>query len=70
MKIVAKTITYGVLHIIVATLVAYALTGNLAIALGIGLIEPIVQTFVFSIHEWVWEGKYNFQKHIKAHLHF
>lgn len=55
-RLAFKTVSYGVLHIIVATAVAYALTGNLAAALGIGLIEPIVQTAVFAIHERIWEG--------------
>ena len=55
MRLVAKTATYGVLHICVATAVAYVLTGNLIAALGIGLIEPMVQTVVFTLHEWAWE---------------
>jgi uncharacterized membrane protein len=36
-------------------LVAYALTGNIRIAIGIGLIEPVIQMIVFSVHEYVWE---------------
>ncbi len=55
MRLLMKTATYSILHIIVATSVAYALTGNIIVALGIGLIEPIVQTFVFTIHELLWE---------------
>lgn len=55
MRTLAKTSTYGVLHVSVATLVAYTLTGNLGVALGIGLIEPLVQTVVFYVHERVWE---------------
>jgi uncharacterized membrane protein len=62
MRIFLKTTSYGITHIIVATAVAYSLTGNLAIAIGIGLIEPIVQTFVFSIHEIIWEKKVSFRK--------
>lgn len=62
MRILAKTASYGILHILVATAVAYSLTGNMAIALGIGLIEPIVQTFVFSIHEMIWENKAGLRK--------
>jgi uncharacterized membrane protein len=26
------------------------------VALGIGLIEPFVQTGVFALHDWFWEG--------------
>ena len=55
MRLLAKTASYSFLHIIVAVSVAYALTGSLMISLGIGLIEPLVQTVVFSIHEWAWE---------------
>jgi uncharacterized membrane protein len=56
MRLALKTLSYGTLHIGVATAVAYALTGNLTAALGIGLIEPLVQTAVFAIHERLWEG--------------
>lgn len=55
MRLVLKTTSYGITHIIVATAVAYAITGNLAMALGIGLIEPIVQTGVFALHDYLWE---------------
>ena len=56
MRLALKTGSYGIVHIAVATGVAYALTGDLAVALGIGLLEPIVQTAVFAIHERIWEG--------------
>lgn len=55
MRLVLKTTTYGITHIAVATAVAYAITGNLAMAIGIGLIEPIVQTGVFALHDYLWE---------------
>ena len=57
MRLILKTASYGVLHVIVAISVAYALTGNMLIAVGIGLVEPLVQTVVFSVHEWLWERK-------------
>ncbi|MDJ0779586.1 MAG: DUF2061 domain-containing protein [Gammaproteobacteria bacterium] len=57
MRLALKTGSYGILHIAVATGVAFALTGDLAVALGIGLLEPVVQTVVFAIHERIWEGK-------------
>ncbi|MGB0748494.1 MAG: DUF2061 domain-containing protein [Magnetospiraceae bacterium] len=55
MRLAAKTISYGIAHVAVATTVAYALTGNFTAALGIGLIEPLVQTVVFTVHEMIWE---------------
>lgn len=50
-----KTMTYSLMHLTVAMAVAYALTGNWAIALGIGLIEPMVQTVAYTVHERLWE---------------
>ncbi len=57
MRLLFKTISYGTLHVCVATTVAYALTGNFALSLGIGLIEPLVQTAIFPLHEWLWEHR-------------
>ncbi len=52
---IAKTITYSMLHVTVAVIVAYALSGNWAVALSIGLIEPMVQTCTFYFHERSWK---------------
>ena len=49
-----KTCSFALLHFGVAFSVAYALTGSVAIATGIGLIEPLVNTVVFFLHERVW----------------
>lgn len=49
-----KTTSFAVLHFGVAFGVAYALTGSVAIATGIGLIEPLVNTVAFFIHERLW----------------
>ena len=49
-----KTLTYGVMHFCVAVIVAYALTRDVRIALSIGLIEPVVQTFAYTLHELGW----------------
>ena len=50
----AKTLTYCAMHFTVAIAVAYALTGNWGIALSIGIIEPLVQTVFFNMHERGW----------------
>jgi uncharacterized membrane protein len=55
MRRLAKTGSYWVVHITVAVSVAWALTGNLAAAMAIGLLEPTIQAFVFYFHEWLWE---------------
>lgn len=50
-----KTLTYGLMHLTVAVTVAFVLTRNWHAALAIGLIEPIVQTVAYTIHERVWK---------------
>lgn len=52
-----KTASYYVMHIGVAALVAYAVTGSWLMALTLSLLEPTVQTLAFFVHEKVWERK-------------
>lgn len=52
-----KTGTYGLMHLCVAIAVAYALTRNWGLALAVGVVEPIVQTFAFALHERLWARK-------------
>ena len=49
-----KTLFFATLHFGVAFTVAYALTGSVAIATGIGLIEPVANTVAFYFHERAW----------------
>jgi uncharacterized membrane protein len=49
-----KTITFALLHFGVAFSLTYLLTGSIAVATGVGLIEPIVNTVVFYLHERAW----------------
>jgi uncharacterized membrane protein len=49
-----KPFTYSTMHLVVAVSVAFVLTGDWKIALGVGLIEPVVQTFAYMAHEHVW----------------
>ena len=58
MRTLAKTFTYGLMHIIVAFFVALFVTRDLHMALGISLLEPFVQIFFFSIHEYIWNKKH------------
>ncbi len=54
MRLAMKTGTYAAMHFLVAIAVAYALTGNWKAALAIGVVEPFVQTFAFTIHDRLW----------------
>ena len=49
-----KTLSFAALHFGVAFTVAYALTGSVAIAAGIGLVEPLANTVAFYFHERAW----------------
>lgn len=55
MRQLLKTATYSATHLAVAISVAYAVTGDWRIALGIGLIEPAVQTVAYLLHEKAWD---------------
>jgi uncharacterized membrane protein len=55
MRDLIKTATFAALHFSVGFGVSYALTGSLAIATGVALIEPAVNTVVFYLHERVWQ---------------
>ncbi len=50
-----KTFTYLAVHLTVGFSVAYALTGSVAIAGGIALIEPMVNAVAFYFHERFWK---------------
>lgn len=49
-----KTVTYCIMHFVIAVAVAFALTRSWAAALSIGIIEPLVQTGAYHLHEKFW----------------
>lgn len=51
----AKTLTFALLHFSVGFSVTYALTGSVAIAGSVALIEPLVNSVVFYFHELGWQ---------------
>jgi len=52
-----KTLSYYIMHITVAMLVGYFVTGSLAMAIALSLLEPTVQAVAFFFHEKAWEAK-------------
>ena len=52
-----KTLSYYIMHITVAMLVGYFVTGSLAMAIALSLLEPTVQAVAFFFHEKAWEQK-------------
>ncbi|MET0337734.1 DUF2061 domain-containing protein [Caulobacter sp. 73W] len=54
MRLALKTLTYATMHLTVAVAVAYVLTRSWKVALAVGIIEPMVQTITFNLHERAW----------------
>lgn len=52
-----KTLSYYIMHITVAMLVGYFVTGSLSMAIALSLLEPTVQAVAFFFHEKAWEKK-------------
>jgi uncharacterized membrane protein len=55
MFFIKKTGSYYVVHITVAALVAYAVTGDVVAAITLSLLEPTIQAIVFFFHEKAWQ---------------
>ena len=61
----SRTASYYVIHITVAAMVAYAVTGNLIASLTLSLLEPTVQAFAFFFHEKAWQ-RWNARKQVAS----
>jgi len=51
-----KTFSYYIMHITVAMIVGYLVTGSLTMAIALSLLEPTVQAVAFFFHEKIWGG--------------
>lgn len=51
---VIKTISFAWVHFSVAFAVTFTLTGSITIATGVSLIEPLLNTIAFYLHERAW----------------
>ena len=52
-----KTASFAVVHFCVAFTVGYLMTGSVMVGGAIALVEPLVNTVAYHIHETVWEWK-------------
>lgn len=50
-----KTITFGMMHISVAFLVVWAMTGDWRIGGATAVVEPCINTVAYHFHEKVWK---------------
>lgn len=51
----AKTASFGVLHLGTAFGVTYAMTGSVAIAGAVTFVEPLVNTVMHYFHDKYWD---------------
>ena len=51
----AKTATFGVMHVITAFTVTYAMTGSMAVAGVVTFVEPIVNTVMHYFFDKYWD---------------
>jgi len=61
-----KTMSFAVVHFTVGFSIAYLLTGSVAISGTLALIEPLVNTLAFYLHERVWQRLTSSSKPITA----
>jgi uncharacterized membrane protein len=54
---IIKTISFAWVHFSVAFGVTFALTGSVSIATGVSLIEPLLNTIAFYLHERAWTNR-------------
>lgn len=52
----AKTATFGVMHLGIAFSVTYALTGSVAVAGAITFVEPLVNTVAHYFFDKAWDS--------------
>ncbi len=52
-----KTASYYLMHMAVAAVVAYLVTGDLLAAIALSLLEPTVQAVAYFFHERAWAAK-------------
>jgi uncharacterized membrane protein len=52
-----KTASYYLVHMAVAAVVAYLVTGDLLAAITLSLLEPTVQAVAYFFHERAWAAK-------------
>ncbi|AHE54332.1 DUF2061 domain-containing protein [Sphingomonas sanxanigenens] len=67
---IAKTLSFLSVHLVVGFTVAYLLTGSIAVAGGIALIEPCVNAVAFYFHDRAWSRDWSgFSLRDLIHVH-
>jgi len=54
MRTVAKALTYRILSLAVTATIGFVLTGSLAAALSVGVVDALFKLALYSAHEAAW----------------
>jgi len=49
-----KTFSFAAVHFTVAFTVAYLMTGSVLVGGALALVEPLINTVAFHVHERIW----------------
>lgn len=56
MRAARKAVSFSVVHFAVGLCVAYAMTGQMAVSLGVALVEPLVNAVIHFLYEHFFSG--------------
>lgn len=54
LRSITKALTYRVVGTLATSAIAYLVTGSPQTAVAIGMIDPVVKTVVYYLHERAW----------------
>ena len=63
-----KTISFAVVHFTVAFSVGYVMTGSVLVGGAIALVEPMINTVAFYLHEQFWNRRQRVTESTGHHL--
>ncbi|MES0873569.1 DUF2061 domain-containing protein [Sinimarinibacterium thermocellulolyticum] len=52
-----KTFSFGAMHVSVAFLVVWAMTGDWMAGGAVALVEPCINTLAYHVHEKLWQRR-------------
>ena len=50
-----KTLTWRAISWVMSSLIAYVITGNIAMALSLGIADTLIKGFIYWGHEYKWD---------------
>ena len=60
-----KTITWMLVSMAITSLVGWGVTGSIMVGLSVGIIDRVIKTIIYFVHERVWHKRYKQLKKLK-----